>query len=190
MWYLYCLCLLLSFRCGLAGTHPFPSTFFQKESNTTLYLNGVGLSNHFARDAYLGAIYLPFPTHSAKQILEAELPTRISLYFVREKPNMRDFFNNWVDTVCQGQSICKVIEPELQMFKTLLYRSSPRDKMIHFDYLPIQHKLTIFSGDQLLGTIQNKAIFPLLLQAWFGSYPPSQQFQEKLLAGIPDTTAF
>lgn len=190
MRYLCFVCLMFLCQCCFAGAYPFPSTFFQEESCATLHLNGVGLSNHFARDAYLGAIYLPSPTNSAKQILEAHQPTRISLYFVREKPNMRDFFNNWIESVCQGQPICKVIEPELQIFKTLLYRSSPRDKMIHMDYLPVENKLTIISGDTLLGHVQNKEIFPLLLLAWFGDYPPSKKFQEKLLAGIPDATAF
>lgn len=163
----------------------FPSAFYQPESATTLYLNGVGLSNEFSCNAYVGAIYLTTPSSSAAQILEDTSAKRISLYFVREKPNIRDFFIHWLEAACQNDWFCKNSENDLQIFKTLFYKSGFEDKIFHIDYLPEQDSLKVTSGNKTLGGVQNGQIFFYLLRSWLGDYPPSQKFKEELLAGIP-----
>lgn len=184
------LLLLISIGCNADTKYKeflkeFPSVFYQVESATMLYLNGVGISNAFSSKAYLGALYLTTPASSATQVLEDTSAKRISLYFFREKPNMRDFFISWVETACQNDWFCKAIENDLQTFKTLFYKSRFEERMLHIEYLPEQDSVKVTSGNQILGVVQNGQIFYYLLRSWLGDYPPSQKFKEALLAGIP-----
>lgn len=193
--FFFSLFLLLSTLVNADAKHKdflkeFPSTIYQPESATTLYLNGIGISNAFSCKAYVGAIYLTTPTSSAEQILEDKSAKRISLYFVREKPNMRDFFITWLEAACQNEWFCKTIENDLQTFKTLFYKSRFEDKIIHIDYLPEQDSLKVTSGSKILGSVQNSQIFYYLLRSWLGDYPPSKKFKEELLVGIPTSKLF
>ena len=147
----------------------------------TLALNGAGVRYYaiFFR-VYVGALYLPTPTHSAHVALAEHGPDRIVMDFLRGVGH-GDLVSAWKSGFRRNNSptVRRALAPEIHRFIALWTRVHNHD-MVLLDYVPGKGT-TVRLDSKSLGVFPGRRFHEALLRIWLGPHPPTHSLKHRLL---------
>lgn len=175
------------------GTRPDTSPLHSQPD--ALVLNGYGTRTKLLWDVYLTALYLPYKSNDAAEILTMSGPQRISLYFLREVPKDK-LIEGWLDGFNLNQT-----EAQMATFESRLetasehFRTMQEGEIIHFAYQPSSAADAAGVTALYINTqpgqsepqvrIRGRDFFQAILQIWIGEHPAQQPLKRCLLGQTP-----
>jgi hypothetical protein len=146
-----------------------------------LTLNGAGVRYYaiFFR-VYVGALYLPTPTHSARVALAERGPDRIVMDFLRGVGH-GDLVSAWKSGFRRNNPpvLRRALAAEIHRFIALWTRVRNRDQVL-LDYVPGKGTDVRLNGKSL-GQFPGWRFHEALLRIWLGPHPPTHSLKRHLL---------
>ncbi len=146
----------------------------------TLQLNGMGLREYIFIDIYVGGMYLPTPTSSASEAIQADVPKRMAMHFIYKEVTREQM----IDTFREGLER----NPEAKSMGDRAERLYAVMEDVHagescvLDYVPGQG-LTITLRGQVKDTIPGADFMRAVWTLYIGDDPPSKGLKRGLLGG-------
>lgn len=146
-----------------------------------LVLNGAGVRKKFFFSIYVGALYLEKKTDTAKAILNADRPRRVSMYFLYDKieaEKLRDAWTEGFQDNVPAEEMPK-LAARLEKFNAMFGDVVKGDVAI-LDYVPgVGTRVSI---DQVVkGTIPGADFNRALLSVWLGDNPVTESLKQAML---------
>jgi len=146
-------------------------------SGEVLNLYGIGVHQEKRNDIYLGSIFTAPGVETLSQIINVKSNKRMSFKFLSKYSNrkmsrllkQRISMNNSKD---QWRPYTK----EIVQFTKLFKRSLLSGDEVKIDYLA-DKGTQIYLNNTLFLTVEKPGFYPILLNIWFGSIPPSESFK-------------
>ncbi|HTT21388.1 MAG TPA: chalcone isomerase family protein [Candidatus Sulfotelmatobacter sp.] len=145
----------------------------------TLLLNGLGLRKKFVVKVYVAGLYLERKSSDPGAILNADVPKRIVMHFVRSvsKSQIADAFDESFEN--NSPDAKKTLKTEIDQFLGALEPVNDGDQMV-LTYLP-GTGTTLAINDKEKLTIAAPAFAPALFSVWLGPKPPNADLKNGLL---------
>jgi hypothetical protein len=180
--------LLLMTGPGPAGAARFPDTGLPDSirlegTDGELILNGGGIREKLFMDIYIGALYLPEKTGSARAILSATGPASVRMHFLYKEVSREKIIDGWHDGLSANLTGPEytALQPRLEQFNSL-FRSMRSGEVISIDYVPGSGTAVRING-KLQGTVPGNDFFRALLKIWLGDRPVSKSLKQGMLGG-------
>ena len=151
----------------------------------TLVLNGIGLRTltifHFK--VYVAGLYVPRPTHDARQILNSSDPKVILLKFIRggSKERVEKQYRDGEANNC-GNGECA--PSDLADFASLVAAAPAVNPGDTSTYVFTGKGVRVFANDRMIANFADLDLAYQLLNGFIGSHPPSVDLYRELL-GLP-----
>ena len=148
----------------------------------TLDLNGVSYHKEYGEEQYMAALYLEDLSSDAKEILLSDQRKRMEIKVVANRLFSRKFTSQWIEGVAinAGNFDLKKHAENLAKFSNML-----KVKLVKNDTLTIERTfrrgVEISLNGVMLGSIEDKSFFDLILRSWIGPVPLSAEFKSDLL---------
>ena len=145
----------------------------------TLRLNGMGIreATIFAIDVYVAGLYLPEKSQDARKIMDADVPKKLVLTFVRgvDSDDITDAFSDSFKRNKFGPDI------QAQLKKLNSWVTEMKDgQTMSFTYEPGKGLTVVIEG-KVKGTIPGKKFQSSFLSIWLGPKPPNSGLKKGLL---------
>jgi hypothetical protein len=146
-----------------------------------LLLNGAGVRKKFFFKIYIGALYLPTPRHSAKQIIQSAGPKRILMYFLYDEVGREKLTDGWWSgfRANHDESAIATLKTRIGQFSDL-FDDAKRDDQVWVDYLPGKGTRVTING-KLRGIVPGADFNRALLRIWLGDEPVTEDLKQALL---------
>lgn len=147
-----------------------------------LDLNGVAYHKEYGEEQYMAALYLEDLSSDAKEILLSDQRKRMEIKVLADRLFSRKFNSQWIEGVAinAGNFDLKKHAENLANFSNML-----KVKLVQNDTLTIERTfrrgVEISLNGVLLGSIDDKSFFDLILRSWIGPVPLSAEFKSDLL---------
>lgn len=147
-----------------------------------LDLNGVAYHKEYGEEQYMAALYLEDLGSDAKEILLSDQRKRMEIKVLANRLFSRKFTSQWIEGVAinAGNFDLKKHAENLAKFSNML-----KVKLVQNDTLTIERTfrrgVEISLNGVLLGSIDDKSFFDLILRSWIGPVPLSAEFKNDLL---------
>lgn len=152
-----------------------------KVGDTTLHLNGAGIRSKFVFDIYVGALYLPSKSHSAKDIINATGASQVSMYFVYDEISQEKMVNGWNEGF---ENVLSAAEREALKTQIATFNQA-FGKTVAGDVIVVAYSPE--KGTEVIINKQSKATIPgiefhqALMKIWFGDDPVDDDLKEGML---------
>ncbi|HXJ88347.1 MAG TPA: chalcone isomerase family protein [Candidatus Binatia bacterium] len=145
----------------------------------TLLLNGLGLRKKFVVKVYVAGLYLERKSSDSAAILNADVPKRIVMHFVRgvSKSQIADAFDESFEN--NSPDAKNTLKNEIDQFLAALESVNDGDQMV-LTYLPATGT-TLAINDKEKLTIAAPAFAQALFSVWLGPKPPNADLKNGLL---------
>lgn len=158
------------------------SLFTSSGAWATLDLNGVSYHKEYGEEQYMAALYLEDLSGDAKEILLSDQRKRMEIKVVADRLFSRKFTSQWIEGVAinAGNFDLKKHAENLAKFSNML-----KVKLVKNDTLTIERTfrrgVEVSLNGVMLGSIEDKSFFDLILRSWIGPVPLSAEFKSDLL---------
>ncbi len=150
-----------------------------------LALNGIGVRTLtiFRIRTYVAALYLPQPSHDARQILASSSPKVILLRFVHSgsKAQVERQYRAGEEANCGTGGCAASDQADFERLVAAAPAVKPGDTST---YIFSAAGVSVFANNRLLGEFANQDLAYHLLAGFIGDHPPSQDLRRALL-GLP-----
>jgi len=156
-----------------------------KVGNTTLHLNGAGIRSKFVFDIYVGALFLPSKTHSAKTIINDTGANQVSMYFVYDEISQEKMINGWnegFENVLSATERDK-LKTQIATFNQAFGKTVTGDVIV-VAYSP-EKGTEVIINKQSKATIPGFEFHQALMKIWFGDDPVDDDLKEGMLGKTP-----
>lgn len=145
----------------------------------TLVLNGMGVRTRVVFKVYVGGLYLEKKTSNAAEVIEADVPKRLVLQFVRnvDRNQITEAFDESVKNNAAAQAAS--LKAEVTQFLAALEPLKSGEQMA-LTYVPgTGTTITVRGADKV--TIPGLPFGRLVFSMWLGPKPPSGDLKKGLL---------
>ena len=150
-----------------------------------LVLDGIGLRTLtiFNIRAYVAGLYLPRPSHDARQILDSPGPKAIILKFIRgaSKQRIEKQYRAGEETNCGNGECAPTDRSDFEALVAAAPAVQPGDTST---YVFTANRVRVFANNRMIGDFANGDLAYQLLAGFIGDHPPSQELRRQLL-GLP-----
>lgn len=153
-------------------------------ASAALDINGMAIHTELGKDQYIAALYLEELSQDVRGVLLSDQRKRMEIKVVTKRLLSRKFKRQWIEGIAinAGNNELKKHAQNLADFNNML-----KVKLVQNDTLTIERTfrrgVEVSINRVLLGSIQDKTFFDLLLRTWIGPVPPSTEFKRALLSG-------
>ncbi len=155
-----------------------PKTVVLEETGDVLTLRGVALHKHYFKDSYIAAFYSLNKIDGPQQAITDAGPKRMWLYFLRSVDNLREYWEDAIDSNNPPQIVEREQISISQFFKMVNLPLREGDTLV-LDFVPNVGTRVIIKGN-LKGLIKGNEFYDLVLKTWMGRSPPSEKFRKDL----------
>lgn len=147
----------------------------------TLVLNGAGMRTKFFFDIYVGSLYLPKRTHSAKEALAMEGPKRVRMDIRYREVDRERLNDGWREGFEKNQSpeMMKALRARLADFQALFPDLHEGDVVL-LDMIPTRGVVVTINGRRA-GMIPGDDFSRALLAVWLGEKPAQKSLKRAML---------
>lgn len=152
----------------------------------TLQLNGAGIRTKFFFDIYIGALYLPRATASAKEAIHGGLPKRVSMHILYDKVDRDKLVDGWTVGFEKNQSrqAMAALRLRLETFNAMFTDATQGEELV-FDFLTDGTTVVWIKGEEA-GRIAGADFQQALMAVWLGDKPADRKLKEAMLEkGVP-----
>ncbi len=179
----FLLTIIFVSTCCFAENYSFykqeiPKTIVLEETGDVLTLRGVALHKLYFKDSYIGAFYSLNKESTPKEAINDPGPKRMWLYFLRSVDNLREYWEEAIDTNNPPDLIEREQISISQFFKMIDMPLREGDILI-LDFVPNVGTKIIIKGS-MKGLIKGNEFYNLVLKTWMGRSPPSEKFRKDL----------
>jgi len=167
---------LVSWAGTLAGVR-FPDKKVVQGQELTL--NGMGLREKFWIDIYVGGLYFPEKTKSAKKVISADVPKQLDLQFIYSNVPKEKMRNTLEENLKENPQISEKARNQMRTCYTWFQNFTTGDT-VSFVYLPNKGTSLIINGTTK-GTIPGKDFMTAVFTIYLGPKPASAQLKKGLL---------
>ncbi len=156
---------------------------FTTASGNTLQLNGAGVRRKFFFKVYVGALYLPTPTHSVATILLQDGPIVMQLHILHSEVPQENLVKAWTEGFednLNGRER-SALAARVHKFNSL-FRTVRKGETITLDYQP-GSGTTVRINDETRGVIEGKDFARGWLKIWLGQDPADEDLKQGLVGG-------
>ncbi len=149
----------------------------------TLRLNGAGVRSKFFIKVYVGALYLPTPTHSAATILQHDGPAVMQLHIVHSEISEEKLVKAWTEGFednLNGRER-SALAARVHKFNSL-FRTVRKGETITLDYQPGSGTIVRINNEKR-GVIEGADFARGWLKIWLGEDPADEGLKQRLLGG-------
>lgn len=145
-------------------------------------LNGVAVHTELGKEQFIAGLYSDSLSKEAMPLLTEDVNKRIQVRVLADELSSRRFKRMWIEGIAinSSQADLQANAQKMADFSNML-----RAKLVKGDILTIDRSmtegLTVNLNGTLLGTVDDRHFFDLLLRTWIGSVPLSSNFREQLL---------
>ena len=143
----------------------------------SLVLNGMGLREAFFIDIYVGALYLPAPTRSPDQAIDADVPKRVLMRIIFHKVTREQMVSTFKENLDRNPDAA-VLQDRLDALYGFMDGLVAGDEVL-LDYVPGTGTTVTIRG-QVMGTLPGADLMRAIWAIFLGPRPAS----EKLKAGM------
>ncbi|MBR9805334.1 TonB family protein [bacterium] len=145
-------------------------------------MNGIATHNELRRDYYHGALFVESLSNSAETLVSQSSAQKMVLHIVIDEWSPRRFSQHWNQSILINNSAEDRgrYANDIATFKKLI--SSPLVKGDEFVIEKIPGKATLIKLNDTTLMRAKSGFFPLLLNTWIGSRPPSSEFKSSILS--------
>jgi len=147
-----------------------------------LQLNGAGIRSKFFFDIYIGALYLPRQTHSARQAIAMAGNKRVLMHILYHEVSKDKMSHGWT-TGFEHNSHEQMdkLQARLSRFNTFFPDLKEGDEVV-LDLLE-SGKTVVYINQVQAGDIQGNDFQQALLAVWLGTKPADDDLKEAMLGG-------
>ena len=147
---------------------------------TTLQLNGMGLRELVFVDVYVGGLYLPTRTRSAREAIEADVPKRIVMHFIFRKVSREKMIATFQEGLERNPAGAALNERMQRLF-SVVETSHSGDRIV-LDYVPGEG-LSFIKNGQTRITIEGADFMRAIWSIYLGEEPASEDLKRGMLGG-------
>ena len=145
-----------------------------------LVLNGMALRKKAIFKVYVAGLYLPTKNTNAEEILSADSPRRMVLFFLRGV-SAKQMCDAWNEALKNNTPYASAALTQKFTILCGYMEDIEKGQRFVFTYLPGRGTHVQVAGDEK-GTIEGKDFADALFKAWIGPRPgPGEDFKKKLL---------
>jgi len=150
-------------------------------NGTSLQLNGAGVRTKFFFKIYTGALYLPKPARSSKQVYAQADAWRVSMHFLYDEVTKEKLISAWDDGFESNadDEVLKSLRPRIDVFNNLFVAAHKGD-VIDIDYQPTTGTIVTMNG-KVQGQIEGEDFQQAVLRIWLGEVPADESLKEGML---------
>ncbi len=176
-------CFLFIHKCCYAENYAFhkqeiPKTVVLEETGDVLSLRGVALHKLYFKDSYIAAFYSLNKESTPIEAINDPGPKRMWLYFLQSVDNLREYWEDGIETNNPPDLIQREQISISQFFKMIDMPLREGDTLI-LDFVPNVGTKIIIKGN-MKGLIKGNEFYNLVLKTWMGRSPPSEKFRKDL----------
>ena len=152
--------------------------------DSTLVLNGMGMreATWLRIKVYVAGLYLDAKSSDAGAILDADLPKRIVLVFVRSVGRKR-IIREWDESIeANVGEVSAALLDRIATLQAWMPDTVGKGDEMTLTYLPGKGTVVEIKGE-LMGTIPGADFARALFAVWLGARPPNQTLKAGLLGG-------
>ena len=151
----------------------------------SLILNGIGVRTFtiFRIRAYVAALYLPRPSHDAREILQSPEPKVIILKFIRgaSKERIERQYRAGEAINCGNGECAPSDRGDFERLVAAAPAVKPGDTST---YIFTTRGVRVLANDRVIGDFSDRDLSYRLLAGFIGDRPPSPELRRRLL-GLP-----
>lgn len=151
------------------------------ENGEKLVLNGAGIRKKFFIKVYVGALYLPKKTRSAKEAIAQPGAKQVTMHFIYDSVSKKKITDGWVDGFKANldEETFQQLQPRLKRFNGWFGEMKKGEKII-FQYIPKRGtRVSVRGVDK--GTIAGEDFMQALLKVWLGRKPADKDLKRAML---------
>lgn len=158
-------------------------TFSSLSLSNIQHLNGLSKYYSFNTEQFIASLYSSVPSDNPGELFELTKPTKMVIKFTVDEYTLRRFRSFWVESMAINSSpaLLKKYAHDLSYFTSLFRGSLFKGDTIDIAYNP-EYGTQIRLNEHILGEIQSREFFKMLLATWIGDVPPSSNFRHDLLS--------
>lgn len=146
----------------------------------TLHLNGLGLREYMLLDIYVGALYLPTPTRSASEAVEADVAKRIVMHIIFRKVTREQAIETFKEHLDRNPDIAALGE-RVEKLYGYLEEMVAGDEVV-LDYVPGVGTSVRVNG-RAKGTLPGADLMRAIWTIFLGPKPASENLKKGMLGG-------
>ena len=150
-------------------------------ADTPVVLNGAGLREFLWIDIYVGGLYLPTKTTSAKTAISSDVPKRIVMQFIYRKVGRDKMLDTFRDGFAKQPGLGDMTA-ELAKLEAMFDRDMVAGDVVVLDYVPAKG-ITIRVNDKAKGTLGDAAFMRGIWSIFLGDSPASEKLKQGMLGG-------
>lgn len=149
----------------------------------TLQLNGAGVRSKFFFDIYVGALYLPESTESAREAMAMPGPKRVLMHFLYSEVSREKLVDAWKEgfDANNPDALRRAIAERLERFNAM-FETVREGDVITMDYVPGKGT-SVYYNDELKGSVPGDDFARALLRVFIGPNPPDSDLKRGMLEG-------
>ncbi len=147
-------------------------------SGSPLVLNGLGLRERFMFDVFVGALYLPSRTTSAKEAIQPDVVKRIEMHFVYRRVDRDKLVGQFRSNMAKVPGHDSVVDEVDEFFSMM--ETMERGQVVRFDYVPGKGTTVTVKGVEK-GTIEGADFMRVLWGNYLGEHPPTAALRRGML---------
>ena len=147
-----------------------------------LVLNGAGVRKKFFIKVYVGALYLPEPTHDLERVLDVSSgPRAVHMYIRYKEIDRQKLVDGWEEGFRKNLSpeAYQARKGDLKRFNRL-FHSVRKGDVIRITYVP-GLGTGVWINDEQTGIVPGDDFFRDLLLVWLGEHPADKGLKEAML---------
>ncbi len=143
-----------------------------------LLLNGAGLREFLFVDIYVGAMYLPQPTHSETDAIQADVPKRIEMHFIYKHVTREQMLETFQEGLEKNPQVAQ-LRARLDGLYAIMQDAWAGDRVV-IDYVP-GLGTTIDIAGRARSTFEGYDFMQAIWTLFIGPHPPSRKLKRGLL---------
>ncbi len=146
-----------------------------------LVLNGAGVRKKFFFKIYIGALYLPSPSHAPREIIESKGAKRVMMHFLYDEVAQAKLTEGWWSgfRANQDAQALAALRDRIERFAGLFGDAKAGDR-IWIDYLPGRGTRVTINGREK-GVVPGADFNRALLRIWLGAEPVTGDLKQAML---------
>lgn len=145
----------------------------------SLVLNGMGLREKYWFDIYVGSLYLPAKTTSARSAIDDDVPKRIQMNFIYRNVTKAQQIEAIDEDLAHDPATAQKLKAEWDKFKGWYTDMAAGDVAV-YDYVPGVGTTVTVKG-QNKGTIAGADFMKALWNVYLGANPPTANLKSGML---------
>lgn len=141
-------------------------------------LNGLGLRTKYFLSIYVGALYLPKKTTSAKEAIEIDAPKRIEMAFIYSQVTQQQLIDTWNEGVAKNPDAA-ALRDRFDQLNGMMETVNSGDHIV-LDYAPGKGTTVTVKG-KVKGTIPGADFMKALFAIFIGDDPPTTRLKNGML---------